>query len=95
MTEPKGKLGCAAVSASQSNLSPLAVFFPLKPGPYQLALPVQVLMGLTGSLKCATNGASIAGAIKNISGTHRTAAQIMKSGRFISVVFLLQTSQKV
>src|SRR5438105_1693042 len=77
--EPKGRFGCAAVNASQLNLSPFAVFLPSKPGPYQLAFPTQVLIGLAGSLKCATSGASIAGAMTNISGNHRSAAQITKS----------------
>src|SRR5439155_525464 len=40
--EPKGRLGCAAVRASESKRSPLAVFRPLKPGPYQLELPAEV-----------------------------------------------------
>src|SRR5215813_5106520 len=93
-TEPKGRFGCAAVSASQSNFSPLAVFLPSKPGPYQLALPTQVLIGLAGSLRWATSGASIAGAIRNISGTQRTAAQIMKSGRFIVLSFCYKLPEK-
>src|ERR1700748_3699524 len=88
--ELKGRLGCAAVKLSELNTSPSAVFLPSNSGPYQLALPTQVLIGFTGSLKCATRGASITGATRNISGTHRIAAQIKKSGRFISVCFLLR-----
>src|SRR5271167_3944060 len=81
--EPKGRLGCAAVKASQSKRSPLAVFLPLNPGPYQLELPTQVLIGLTGALKCATRGASITGTMRNIRSTHRKAAQKTNSGRLI------------
>src|SRR5256885_3293932 len=92
--EPKGRFGCAAVNASQLNLSPFAVFLPSKPGPYQLALPTQVLIGFAGSLRCATNGASMAGAIRNISGTQRTAAQIMKSGFFIVLFFCYKLPEK-
>src|SRR5579859_1589092 len=82
-TDPNGRTGWAAVRDSESNRSPSAVFRPLNSGPYQLALPTQVLMGLTGSLLKAVRGASITGAMRNISGTQRMAAQIMKSGRFI------------
>src|SRR5882762_2739015 len=77
--EPKGRLGCAAVRASESKRSPLAVLRPLNPGPYQLELPTQVLIGLTGLFRCATRGASIAGAMRNIRSTQRSAAQLMKS----------------
>ena len=59
----------------------------LKLRPYQLALPTQTLIGLIGLLRCATNGASMTGAIRNISGTHRIAAQVMKSGRLIVCSF--------
>src|SRR5712671_8203477 len=85
--EPKGRCGCAAVRASLSKISPLAVLRPLKPGPYQLALPTQALIGLGGWLKCATRGASIAGGTRNIKRTQRSAAQIMKS-RFLIVLSL-------
>jgi hypothetical protein len=36
---PNAQYACAAVSASWSKRSPLAVFFPSKPGPYQDAMP--------------------------------------------------------
>src|SRR6266481_204375 len=85
--EPKGRWGCAAVRASLSKISPLAVLRPLKPGPYQLALPTQDLIAFGGWLKCATRGASIAGAIRKGKGTQRSAAQITKS-RFLIVLFL-------
>src|SRR5258708_22265067 len=91
--EPNGRWGCAAVSASLSKISPLAVLRPLKPGPYQLALPTQALMALGGWLKWATRGASIAGAMRNIRGTQRSAAQITKS-RFLIVLFLCYNFQK-
>src|SRR5260221_7800783 len=91
--EPNGRWGCAAVSASLSKISPLAVLRPLKPGPYQLALPTQALMALGGWLKWATRGASIAGAMRNIRGTQRSAAQITKS-RFLIVLFLCYKFQK-
>ena len=74
-------------SSRQSNRSPLAVFFPSNSGPYQLALPTQVLMGFTGSLRCATRGASMTGAMRNISSIHRMAAQARKSGRLIVCSF--------
>src|SRR5579872_7298663 len=90
----KRRFGWAAVKASQSNCSPFAVIFPSKFGPYQLAFPTQVLRGFTGSLRWATRGASITGAIRNISGIQRRAAQVMNSGRFISVLFLLLKSKK-
>src|SRR5258708_18911794 len=92
--EPKGRLGWAAVRVSQSNRLALDVLRPVNSVPYQLALPTQVLIGLAGSVLEATRGASITGAMRNISGTHRTAAQIMKSGFFISVVFILQLPEK-
>src|SRR5256885_7666726 len=92
--EPKGRFGCAAVNASQLNLSPFAVFLPSKPGPYQLALPTQVLIGFAGSLRCATSGASMAGAMRNNSGTQRTAAPNMKRGFFIVLFFFYQLSEK-
>src|SRR6202007_1037321 len=85
--EPKGKCGCAAVRASLSKISPLAVLRPLKPGPYQLALPTQDLIAFGDWLKCATRGASIAGAMRKSKGTQRSAAQITKS-RFLIVLFL-------
>src|ERR1700687_5916733 len=85
--EPKGRWGCAAVRASLSKISPLAVLRPLKPGPYQLALPTQDLIAFGGWLKCATRGASLAGAMRNINGTQRSAAQITKS-RFLIVCSL-------
>src|SRR5579863_6292950 len=91
--EPKGRCGCAAVSASLSKISPLAVLRPLKPGPYQLALPTQDLMALGGWLRCATRGASITGATRNKRGTQRRAAQITKS-RFLIVLFLCYKFQK-
>src|SRR5258708_36466544 len=91
--EPNGRCGCAAVRASLSKISPLAVLRPLKPGPYQLALPTQALIALGGWLKCATRGASIAGAMRNIKGTQRSAAQITKS-RFLIVLFLRYNFQK-
>src|SRR6267143_5279853 len=77
--DPNGRLGCAAVRASQSKDSPFAVLRPLNPGPYQLALPTQVLIGFIGWFRCATRGASITGAMRNMRGTQRSAAQIMKS----------------
>src|SRR5256885_8146213 len=92
--EPKGRFGCAAVNASQLNLSPFAVFLPSKPGPYQLALPTQVLIGFAGSLRCATSGASMAGGMGEISGTPRNAGQIIKSGFFIVLFFLYKLSEK-
>src|SRR6266478_6640850 len=82
-TEPKGRLGCAAVRDSESKRSPLAVLRPLNSGPYQLELPTQVLIGLGGSLRWATKGASITGAMRNIKGTQRIAAQRKNSGRLI------------
>src|SRR6267378_6293292 len=91
--EPNGRWGCAAVNASLSKISPLAVLLPLKPGPYQLALPTQALIGLGGWLKCATRGASIAGGTRNIKRTQRRAAQIMKS-RFLIVLSLCYNFQK-
>src|SRR5258708_31492971 len=91
--EPNGRCGCAAVRASLSKISRLAVLRPLKPGPYQLALPTQALIALGGWLKCATRGASIAGAMRNIKGTQRSAAQITKS-RFLIVLFLCYNFQK-
>jgi hypothetical protein len=57
-------------------------------GPYQLALPTHTLIGFTGSLFKATKGASIAGAIRNINGTHRIAAHATKSGRLIIVCLI-------
>jgi hypothetical protein len=45
------------------------------------------LMALGGWLKCATRGASIAGAMRKSNGTQRSAAQITKS-RFLIVLFL-------
>src|SRR5262252_1963909 len=83
--EPNGRFGCAAVSDSALNLSPLAVFLPSNSGPYQLAFPTHTLIGFTGSLFNATRGASMAGAIRNINGTQRIAAHVTKSGRLISV----------
>src|SRR5256886_10034024 len=77
--EPKGRLGCAAVRASESKRSPLAVLRPWNPGPYQLALPTQDFTGFIGWFRCATRGASITGAMRNIRSTQRSAAQIMKS----------------
>src|SRR3979490_3536678 len=91
--EANGKCGCAAVRASLSKISPFAVLRPLKPGPYQLALPTQALMALGGWLKWATRGASIAGAMRNIRGTQRSAAQITNS-RFLIVLFLCYNFQK-
>src|ERR1700720_667087 len=91
--EPKGRWGCAAVRASLSKISPLAVLRPLKPGPYQLALPTQDLIAFGGWLKCATSGASIAGAMRKSKGTQRSAAQITKS-RFLIVLFLCYNFQK-
>src|ERR1700694_2947702 len=91
--EPNGRCGCAAVRASLSKISPLAVLRPLKPGPYQLALPTQALIALGGWLKCATRGASIAGATRKSKGTQRSAAQITKS-RFLIVLFLCYSFQK-
>src|SRR5437879_7545933 len=91
--EPKGRLGWAAVRASQSNRSPLAVLRPSNSGPYQLALPTHVFTGLAGSLKWATKGASRAGAIRNIRGTQRRAAQVINSGRLI-VCFLCYSNPK-
>src|SRR3981081_3583603 len=91
--EPNGKCGCAAVRASLSKISPFAVLRPLNPGPYQLALPTQALMALGGWLKWATRGASIAGAMRNIKGTQRSAAQITNS-RFLIVLFLCYKFQK-
>ena len=76
-SEPKGRFGCAAVRASESYFSPLAVFLPSNLGPYQLALPIQTLRGFSGSLECATSGASTAGAMTNMSASQRTAAQGM------------------
>src|SRR5271163_3338828 len=81
--DPNGKFGWAAVSASQSYFSPLAVFLPLKPGPYQLELPTQVFIGFTGELRLATRGASMTGTMRNIRSTHRKAAQKTNSGRLI------------
>src|SRR4030081_2742472 len=92
-SDPNGRGGCAAVRASLSKISPLAVLRPLKPGPFQLALPTQDLMALGGSLKCATRGASIAGAMTNIKGTQRSAAQITKS-RFLIVCSLCYNFQE-
>src|SRR4030081_983353 len=92
-SDPNGRCGCAAVKASLSKISPLAVLRPLKPGPYQLALPTHFLIALGGWLKCATRGASIAGAMRNIRGTQRSAAQITKS-RFLIVLFLCYNFQK-
>src|SRR5829696_3889451 len=40
--EPKGKLLCAAVRARVLKRSPLAVFLPWKPGPYQDAPPLWI-----------------------------------------------------
>src|ERR1700758_3835565 len=91
--EPKGRWGCAAVRASLSKISPLAVLRPLKPGPYQLAFPTQDLIALGGWLRCATRGASIAGATRKSNGTQRSAAQITKS-RFLIVLFLCYSFQK-
>src|ERR1700730_14648578 len=82
--EPKGRFGWAAVKLSELKRSPLAVFLPSNSAPYQLALPTQVLIGLGASLKWATRGASITGAIRNIKGTQRRAAHVMKNGRFIA-----------
>src|ERR1700739_1715885 len=93
--EPKGRVGCAAVHASELNLSPLAVSLPLNPGPYQLALPTHTLMGLMGSLRCATRGASMPGLMRNIRGIHRMAAQIIKSGRRIVCSFGYELSKSV
>src|SRR5215475_10602094 len=92
--DPNGRFGWAAVSDSQLNRSPLAVFFPLNSGPYQLALPTQLLIGFTGELRCATSGASIAGQIRNINGTQRIAAHVMKSGRRIVCYFRYGNSKK-
>src|SRR5258708_33835772 len=78
--DPNGRFGWAAVRASQSKRSPLAVFFPLKPGPYQLALPTQVFTGLTGALRGATKGASITGKTKKIRTHQRKAAPKTKKG---------------
>src|SRR6202022_4792642 len=91
--EPNGRWRCAAVKASLSKISPLPVLRPLKPGPYQLALPTQALIALGGWLRCATRGASIAGAMRNTRGTQRGAAQITK-GRFLIVLFLCYNFQK-
>src|SRR5450432_238900 len=85
--DPKGRFGWAAVRLSESNFSPLAVVFPLNSVPYQLALPTHTLMGRAGSLKRATKGASITGAIRNIKGIQRIAAQAKKSGRLIVCSF--------
>src|SRR5215472_4517429 len=85
--EPNGRFGWAAVSASASNFSPLAVFLPLKSGPYQLAFPTQVLIGLIGALRWATSGASMPGEIRNIRGTQRIAAHTVKSVRLIVCSF--------
>lgn len=92
--EPNGKFGCAAVSASELNLSPLAVFLPSNSGPYQLALPTHTFIGLTGALRCATRGASMTGQMRNISGNQRMAAQAMKSGRRIVCSFRYETTKK-
>src|ERR1700730_11883100 len=81
--DPNGKVGWAAVSASESNSSPFAVLRPSKLSPYQLALPIQVLMGLTGSLERATKGASIAWAARNITGTHNNVAHRNWIWRFV------------
>src|SRR6266852_5306976 len=91
--EPNGRCGCAAVNASLSKISPLAVLRPLNPGPYQLALPTQALIAFGGWLKCATRGASIAGAMRKSKGTQRSAAQITKS-RFLIVLFLCYNFQE-
>src|SRR5215472_11087471 len=91
---PKGRLGWAAVRASVEKTSPLAVLRPLKPGPYQLALPVQLLIGLIGALRCATSGASITGAMRNMRSTHRIAAQIMKSRCLIVCTLCYETPKK-
>src|SRR5277367_3206323 len=85
-TEPNGSTGWAAVNDSESNFSPSAVFLPSNSGPYQLALPTQLLIGFAGSLWYATKGASITGAIRNIRGTQRSAAQIMNNGFRICVL---------
>src|SRR5450432_4416079 len=81
--DPNGRVGWAAVKASESNSSPLAVFLPSKSSPYQLALPVHVLMGFTGSLDRATRGAFIAWAVRNITGTQRRLAHRSWIDRFI------------
>src|SRR5258707_12986819 len=93
-TDPNGRFGWAGVRASQSKCSPFAVFFPLKPGPYQLALPTQVLIGFTGSVKWATRGASIPGAMRNMRRSHRNAAQKMNSGCLIVCYFCYVNSKK-
>src|SRR3974390_2988551 len=93
--EPKGRFGCAAVRDSALKRSPLAVFRPLNSGPYQLALPVHTLIGFTGSLFKATRGASIAGAIRNISGTQRIPAHAIKSGRLIVCSFCYKYQKSV
>src|SRR5277367_1200909 len=96
--DPKGRDGCAAVRLSELKCSPLAVFRPSNSGPYQLALPTQTFIGLAGSLRWATSGASITGAIKNISGSQRMAAHVMKSGRRIVCSFgyeLLKSVAKI
>src|SRR6516165_11450501 len=93
--QPNGKLGCAAVKHSQLKRNPFAVFLPSNSGPYQLALPTHTLMGFTGALKCATRGASITGATRNISGTQRIAAQVMKSGRRIVCCSYYKRSKSV
>ncbi len=46
--------------------------------PARVAYPS--LHWLNRLLRCATSGASITGAIRNIRGTHRSAAQIMNNG---------------
>jgi hypothetical protein len=43
----------------------------------------------------ATRGASITGAMRNMSGTHRIAAQIMKSGRLIVLCFCYNFQKSV
>jgi len=79
--------------ASQSKDSPFAVLRPLNPGPYQLALPTQVLIGFIGWFRCATRGASIAGAMRNIRGTSGTQPNHEKSMSH-SVFFVLHNPKK-
>src|SRR5713101_4428289 len=81
--DPKGSVGWAAVRASQSNLSPLAVFRPCSSWPYQLALPTQTLSGLGGSLCRATRGVSVAGTMGNRSGNHGRRAETNMVDRLI------------
>src|ERR1700688_1371269 len=77
--EPKGRSGLAPVSAYMSYFSPLAVLRPWNLPPYQVVFAVQTRMGLRGWLTWATKGAPKPWATRNINGSHRRAAQTMKS----------------